>query len=93
MAVSDCKCVKWHAPPTKRYFVTPGGERICPVSGLAVGELIERYQKKGRVTQVAGRGFTSFQRALASQLFEAGAVLVMEEPELEAEPVGAAASE
>ena len=95
MASSVCPCVKWHAPKPTRYFATPEGEKVCVTSGQAALDLLERYRTKGRVTKVAGRGFTAYQRELAGKLFEAGAGLTLLDVDVaeeeEAEPVGAAA--
>ena len=77
MASSDCACVKWHAPKPTRYFETKDGEKVCLVSGQAALDLLSRYQTKGRVTKVAGRGFTAYQRDLAGKMFEDGGTLTL----------------
>lgn len=85
MASSECACVKWHAPKPTRYFETKDGEKICLVTGQAALDLLERYQRKGRITKVAGRGFTAFQRELANKLWSNGGTLTLLDLEAPAE--------
>lgn len=92
MAVSECGCVKWHAPKPSRYFQTKDGDKVCIVSGQAALDLMDRFRQKGRVTKVAQVGFTGFQKDLALKLFKGedtlellDAVEAPEEPEGEAE--------
>ena len=89
--------MKWHAPKPTRYFTTKDGNKVCLVSGQAALDLLDRYMTKGRITKVAGRGFTQFQKELAGKLFEEGGTLELTaaeaaaEVEDEAEPAGAVA--
>lgn len=96
MAASDCTCVKWHAPPTRRYYIGPDGVKVCPVSGQAALDLADKYRAKGRVTKVAGKGFTAYQKALAETLYTNNWTMVLEElapdveePEPEPQPAEA----
>jgi hypothetical protein len=80
MAASECTCVKWHAPPTRRYYLGPGGEKVCLVSGQQALDLADKYRAKGRITKVAGTGYTAYQKALAETLFTNNWTMVMEDP-------------
>lgn len=71
MAQSECECVKWHSPKPTRLF-DANGVKVCNVTADAVDQLLAKALKRGRIAKVDQRGFTAFQRDLATAMYNAG---------------------